>query len=142
MEASGLELRLAESRQPYETRITGVEIRFVLTSHKAHDVNIRYSLKECISAYSNQGQMLEIGFSEHGSKYLDYTYPFSNSFETITTPLQNGLSLDLYAQGGDFNNEWVIIVADTADPYLTEIIVAFTGLNGIENAQWRILVYH
>lgn len=140
----GSELRLVDARPAsiLGGQILGIEVRYKLTSGKAQDVTLRYSLGDCVSASTNQGRRLEIGRQDHSSSYLDGTHPYETSFETMTTMLHSGDTIDLFAVGGYFDNPWVMIKADTADPSLTEIIVAFTGLSSIDNARWRIPIYH
>lgn len=116
----------------------GVEIRFTLASRKAQDISLRYSLADVVQATDNRNRRLQIGFKDQSWS----TKPFSGGFDTLNIILKSGQTIDLFAADGYFATPWVFVVADTSDPSVTEIIVAVSGISGINNTRWRIPIPH
>jgi len=68
--------------------------------------------------------------------------PWRVSFETITTVIKSGQTVELLNHTGYEGDTNAFIKADIADPALTEIVVTVSGISTITNARWRIPIQH
>ena len=136
----GWELVLTSAR--YTEGGWGIELRFALTNHKPHYVALRYNLGDAITAVSNQGRRLEVGYLSRTAMFISGGDPWRVSFETITTVIKSGQTVELLNHTGYEGDTNAFIKADIADPALTEIVVTVSGISTITNARWRIPIQH
>jgi hypothetical protein len=99
-------------------------MRFKLRSEKKNPVSIRINLKTAFSATDNLGTRLHV-----------VCHYYCNDFSTTIDP---GRQLQLFRGGGISG----FVEVDTTDTDRSEIIVTVSQLLGIENARWRIPIYH
>lgn len=149
----GLELALAKMETGYSkggwtlaygegSPTIGIEVQFELTNHKSQGIALRYNLGRAISAVSNQGRPLEVGYLDRSVFYVGGGEPWENSFETITTVVESGQTIKLINRGGYWGDPRIFIKADITDLSLTEIIISVSGISTITEARWRVPVYH
>ena len=119
----------------------GVDVMFRLTSHKAQEVVVRYTLKS-VSAIDNLGNKLTV-FCWGDAGFPDSWYNGALPCKTFDEMLSPGQTIDLLGLTNRGDGEpWITAIADVADPSLREIVVEVSGIAGIENARWRIPIPH
>jgi hypothetical protein len=111
-------------------------VGFKLTSRKPALVSTRYSLSDGVLAVDNRGNKLRAGYYEDGGECA----------EDIVT-LNPGDSIDLLCKtpgysGYNSSQYQISVWFDATDPSITEVVLTFSGFFDIENARWRIPVYH
>ncbi len=120
----------------------GIEIKLALTNHKHQDVVITYDLGRSISARSNLGEKLEVGYLDRSVFYVGGGRPWRNEFETITVVIPAGQTIELLNRSDSWGDPRIFIKANVADPYLTEIIISVSGIVNIADAQWVVRIPH
>ena len=130
----GLELRLDKGEitigEGHEHG-PGVFIGFSLTNRRPQQIAFQIT-QENFFASDNRGSQLEVGKSNPF-----YGYYFAPPMEDVPIVLQSGEHIQLYH---DFDAFFVRV--DITDPSVTEIIVGATGISSINNARWRISIFH
>jgi hypothetical protein len=131
--SSGLELTLASTKldtgNSYFDVGIGSHASFLLRNRRNQDLSIRYSTNN-ISAQDNFGNRLNV------LGCMDGCTTGNSGFEIVRI-IHSGESMDLSIFSGGFYVE-----VDTANPSITEIIISVSGISSINNARWRIPVYH
>ncbi len=109
-------------------------LTFYLTNHRTQQMSIRYNLGDVVSAVDNRGRRLTVSVT-----HLAYVGNYSD-FETKTVVLNSEQRVHLQSWG-DYGPPSVIILVDTTDTSVTEVIVS-VSIAGISNARWRIPIIH
>lgn len=130
-----MELRLTEAQLAIDSNWdrNGYDLKFTLTSLKPQDIGLTYNLGDSISATDNNDRNLFIGVISANPRWY--------GFETNSVVLHSGETITLLSLEQKSISGSVYVEADTGGQTLTEIRVT-VSISGINNATWRIPVYH
>ncbi len=135
----GMELRLTNvemdtaSSSSMDPVQWGLFITFELSNFTGNDVPIRYNLAEAISAADNFGQMLKYGSTNRS--WTDYRP------EPVSIVLNSGTTIRLSSFDYWDSLASIFFFVDVTNVNITEVIVT-VNISRINNAQWRIPIYH
>jgi hypothetical protein len=131
----GIELRLDKGEvmigDEYREHGPGVLIGFSLTNRKPQQITFQIT-QEDFFASDNRGRQLQVG-----KVNPFYGYYFAPPMDDIPINLQSGEHIELY-----YDYDAFFVRDDITDPSVTEIIIGATGISGIDNARWRIPIFH
>jgi hypothetical protein len=131
--SNGLEFTLVSTQlgtgSSYYNVGLGTHACFRLTNRRSQDLSIRYSTNN-VTAQDNFRNRLNV---------LGCMYDCRNwSGSEVTRIIHGGESMEFQI----FSGSCFYVEVDTANPSITEVIISVSGISSINNARWRIPIYH
>jgi hypothetical protein len=99
-----------------------------MTNDKAQDITVKYD-ESNFMAVDNRGRSLPFGWIQFGQYYY-------KPCEQQSRLIKSGEIANLSC------GEYILVIADIADTAMTEVIITVNGISSIQNARWRIPIYH
>lgn len=111
-------------------KVDSIFFQLKFASNKPYDISIRYSSND-FTASDNRGRSLKVRAFDDHLNYIWY------ECSAITKRVPSGQSTDLKC-----DRDWFGVTVDTAEATVTEIVFAVLNISSINNARWRIPIYH